>query len=75
MFYGLIMSVDGSMELFNISDTMVDGIIKDIYSYKEKSIVKKSTKGILILKQNEETAYFYNKEDRKRKVLQFIDGH
>ena len=73
--YGLTMSVDGSMELFNISDTMIEGIIKDINYYKDKAIIRKTSKDITIFKENEETIYFYNKTDRKKKVLQFIDVH
>lgn len=75
MMYGLTMSVDGSMELFNISDTMIEGIIKDINYYKDKAIIRKTSKDITIFKENEETIYFYNKTDRKKKVLQFIDVH
>jgi hypothetical protein len=73
--YGVTMSVDGSMELFNISDTMVDGIIKDINYYDEKAIVRKTNKDISILKENEETIYYYRNADRKEKVLQFINVH
>lgn len=69
------MSVDGSMELFNISHTMIDGIIQDINHYKDKSIVRKSNKSISILTENEETIYFYDKGDRKQKVLKFLDVH
>ena len=75
MMYGLTMSVDGSMELFNISDTMIDGIIKDINYYKDKAIVRKSDKDICILKENEETIYFYDKFDRNNKVIEFINVH
>ena len=73
MMYGLTMSVDGSMELFNISDTMVDGIIKDINHYNDKSIVMESNKNIAVLKENQETIYFYDKHDRKQKVIEFIN--
>lgn len=72
MIYGITMSVDGSMELFNISNTMVDGIIKDINYYKENAIVRKTNRDISILKENEETIYYFNKEDRKQKVIEFI---
>lgn len=73
--YGLTLSVDGSMEVFNITNTVVEGIVKDIHYYKDKFIVKKTDNKISILKENEETIYFYNKLDRKEKVLQFIDVH
>lgn len=71
--YGLTMSVDGSMELFNISHTMINGIIQDINHYNDKAIVRKTNKDISILKENEETIYFYNKNDRKQQVLKFLD--
>lgn len=71
--YGLTMSVDGSMELFNVSHTMVEGIIKDINYYNDKAIIRKTNKDISILKENEETIYYYSHADRKEKVLQFID--
>ena len=73
--YGLTMSVDGSMELFNISDTMIDGIIKDINHYNDKAIIRRTDKDISILKENEETIYFYDKYDRNDRVLEFIDVH
>lgn len=75
MIYGLTMSVDGSMELFNINNAMVEHIIDDIHHYKEKAIIRKTKKDISIVKENEETIYYFNKEDRKQKVLQFIDVH
>lgn len=73
MMYGLTMCVDGSMELFNISNTMIDGIIQDINHYKDMALVRRTSRGIYILKENEETIYFYDKNDRKKRVLNFID--
>lgn len=75
MMYCLTMSVDGSMESFNISNTMVDGIIEDINAYKEKCIVLKSDKDISIFKENKQTTYFYNKEDRNKKAMEFLSVH
>jgi hypothetical protein len=71
--YGLTMSIDGSMELFSISNTMIDGIIQDISHYKDKAIVRKSDENITIFEENQETIYFYDKNDRKEKVLKFLD--
>jgi hypothetical protein len=73
MMYGLTMSIDGSMELFSISNTMIDGIIQDISHYKDKAIVRKSDENITIFEENQETIYFYDKNDRKEKVLKFLD--
>lgn len=73
MMYGLTMSVDGSMEIFNISNTMIDGIIQDINHYNDKAIVRKSNNNITILKENEEAIYFYNKNDRKARIVEFLN--
>ena len=67
------MSVDGSMEVFNISNTMIDGIIQDINYYKDKAIVRRTNKDISILKENEEAIYFYNKNDRKARIVEFLN--
>lgn len=72
MMYGLTMSVDGSMECFNISNTMVEGIIEDINHYKDGYIVVKTDKDISILKENEQTNYFYNEKDQIEKAMQFL---
>lgn len=72
MMYGLTMSVDGSMECFNISNTMVEGIIEDINYYNDKHIVVKTDKDISILKENEQTNYFYNEKDQIEKAMQFL---
>lgn len=73
MMYGLTMSVDGSMELFNITSTMIDFIIEDINFHNEKAIVRKSDKEICIHKDNSDTIYFYDKHDRKERLLRLID--
>jgi len=75
MMYGLSMSIDGSLELFNITSTMIDGIIKDINYYAEKAIVSQTEKEISIRHENTETIYFYDKDDRKEKVLSFLNVH
>ena len=72
--YGLTTCVDGSLELFNITNTMVDGIIEDIKKYNDRAIVKKTDKEICIHKENSTTTYFYSPEDRKERLLRFIDG-
>ena len=75
MMYALTMSVDGSMEVFNISDTMIDGIVKDNCHYGDNNIVNKTNNFTSIIKENEETVYFVNKNDRKEMALRFLDVH
>jgi hypothetical protein len=53
---------------------MVDGIIEDIKKYNDRAIVKKTDKEICIHKENSTTTYFYSPEDRKERLLRFIDG-
>lgn len=73
MMYGMTIFMDGSMSLFTITDSMIDGIIEDINYYSGSDIVTKTDKKISILKENEYSIYFYNNEDRKEKVLQSLD--
>lgn len=75
MIYGLTMSVDGSMEMFNITDTMIDVIIEDINYSKERSIVRKTEKQITIHSCNTDTIYFYDKDDRREAAKAFINVH
>ena len=73
MMYGLSMYVDGSLEMFNITDTMIDLIIEDINCKQEEAIVRKTDKEIIIHKENADTIYFYDKQDRKDRAKAFID--
>lgn len=75
MMYGLTMSVDGSMEVFNITDTMIDIIVEDMVYSSKRAIVNKSEKDISIHSGNTSTIYFYDKEDRKERVKAFLDVH
>lgn len=73
--YGLTMSVDGSLEMFNITDTMIDVIIEDINYSNKRAIIKKTDKGITIHSENTDTIYFFDKHDRKEVAKAFIDVH
>lgn len=75
MMYGLTMSVDGSLEMFNITDTMIDVIIEDINYSKDIAIVRKTDRNITIHSGNTDTIYFYDKDDRKEVAKAFIDVH
>jgi len=75
MMYGLTMSVDGSLEMFNITDTMLDVIVEDINYSRERSIIRKTEKQITIHSGNTDTIYFYDKQDRKETAKAFIDVH
>ena len=69
MMYGLSIYNDRSIELFDISDTMLESIVKDARLANEKSTVLQTEKYVWIIRNNLKTTYFYNKEDRKKNVL------
>ena len=73
MMYGMTMYVDGSLELYNITDTMVEGIVKDISHYKDKNVVGRTDKYISIKNEDSESTYFYSRDERKERLLSVID--
>lgn len=75
MIYGLSIYSDGSIELFNIRDSMLDGIIEDIKLSNSNSKVSYMQNQISLHTKNFEVTYFYDKEDRKQKVIEFMNVH
>lgn len=69
MMYGLSLFSDCSIELFDITDTMLESIVEDAKFPNSKSTVCETDKYVFICKHKMTTTYFYNKEDRKEKVL------
>jgi len=69
MMYGLSIYNDRSIELFDISDTMLESIVEDARLASSKSTVVETEKYVWIIRHNLKTTYFYNKEDRKQNVL------
>lgn len=70
--YALDIHVNGDFEVFNICKDSVDGIIDDLKSYKERSIVKKEEDKVSIIKENSEVLYYYNKSDRSKKIFEML---
>jgi hypothetical protein len=69
MMYGLSICSDSSIELFDITDTMVEGIVEDVNLENSDMTVNYYDDAIGIRNKNLITTYFYNKEDRKEMVL------
>ncbi len=72
MMYGLSQYYDGSIELFDIRDSMVECIIEDIKLSNNNSNVSYMVSEISVHTENFDTTYFYDKEDRKEKVLALL---
>lgn len=64
MMYGITMYVDNSIELFNITDSMVDGIVEDINQDMPNIKVENKDKYIEINSDDYESRYFYNRDAR-----------
>ncbi len=70
--YGVSVFSDGSIELFDIRDSMVESIIEDASLVDGDSVIKQTQDEIEILNNNKTTSYFFNREDRKEKVLYLL---
>lgn len=74
MMYALSINVDQSMELFNITNSMVEGIIEDLNAFEEKFLIKETPKAIFIHKDNYSSIYFHDEMVRKEYVVDLLEG-
>jgi len=72
MMYALSIFSDGSIELFDIKDRMVESIIEDSEFIDSEFQVRKTDNEISVRNSNRSTSYFFNKNDRKEKVLELL---
>lgn len=71
--YGITMYVDGLIELFNITNSTIEGIIEDINHDGLNIKVNQNEKYISINSDSYEATYFYSREERKDHVLSLMD--
>jgi hypothetical protein len=74
MMYGITMYVDGSLELFNITDSMIEGIIKDIKEYNTNVKIEQNDKYISIHNDDSESFYFYNRDARTEYAMGLLNA-
>lgn len=69
MMYGFSLFSDGSIDLFDIKDSMIDCIIEDNKIDYANSNIYYTENNISVQTDYFTTIYFYDKEDRKEMVL------
>lgn len=70
--YGLSIFSDGSIELFDIKNSMIDCIIEDTKLDYANSNVSYMENNVSVQTDYFKTIYFYDKEDRKENVLRLL---